>query len=183
MKKLIKTIIVLLLVFTSGVYAGILYNAKDIEFSSEHTSKTNVEDAINELYVKQDELKDGKYVNFTQDGTYIDSYTTSTTPVLAGSRSLNKGTYLIVFSGSSAEYIMNGEVEGCSTLNKIADSNKFYYIGNNKIDVTDYQSGRGSLTQTIYKCVLNNDGTINIKHSITNSYFKGRSMTQIIKVN
>lgn len=60
MKKRIRTIIGIIVGIIIGVCttvtAGTIFNSRDITYSSSATSKTNVKDALDELYIKASKI-------------------------------------------------------------------------------------------------------------------------------
>ena len=98
-KKIMPIIIAFIIGISTTVGATTIFNSKDITYSSDKTSKTNVKDSLDELYSKLGKCPEGQYcyptpkpISLVEVGDYIRMTPTSTSYTLANELSGCDGT-------------------------------------------------------------------------------------------
>lgn len=84
LKKVIPIIIAFIIGISTTVGAATVFNSKDIVYSSDKTTKTNVKDSLDELYSKVGKCPEGQYcfgkampLDIVEIGDYISMTPTS----------------------------------------------------------------------------------------------------------
>ena len=98
-KKIMPIVIAFIIGISTTVGATTIFNSKDITYSSDKTSKTNVKDSLDELYSKLGKCPEGQYcyptpkpISLVEVGDYIRMTPTSTSYTLANELSGCDGT-------------------------------------------------------------------------------------------
>ena len=98
-KKIMPIIIAFIIGISTTVGATTIFNSKDIAYSSDKTSKTNVKDSLDELYSKLGKCPEGQYcyptpkpISLVEVGDYIKMTPTSTSYTLPNELSGCDGT-------------------------------------------------------------------------------------------
>lgn len=100
-------LIICLIIFSVGVYAGRTYPANEIEYSSDKTEVKNVEDALNELYKVNEELIDLK----SKGDATAEDITAGKKAIVNGKEiigtKIDKNDFTITLNGNSRVYWQN----------------------------------------------------------------------------
>lgn len=112
-KDIIFTAIICAIFFTGvGVYAETRLLSKDVEYSNSKTTKTNVEDAINELY----EMKKDLTVSVGTITTPGQSYTFTRDGIITGTIATKDGKSAIIYFDSSTDANIRSQSSPTSSL-------------------------------------------------------------------
>lgn len=144
MKKTIITLLIgLILGISMSVCASYLYSAKDIEYSNLNSEATNVKDALDELYDRDNCVKGVVTIDSrvtTTEGMVIeDKITPSYFSLYIDLTDDNQDQIIIYDSKLDSKYYLFGYPKGGS-INGIAEVDRFYYRRDNSLIVHNWSS-------------------------------------------